>query len=112
MNELILVRHGQPEHHVKGLTGGWTNTPLTELGRNQAYLTGQRLKELITESSVTMYSSDLDRATETAQIIGEILEITPNLEKALRDINWGIVADLPLEDALELELERTEPILD
>ncbi len=29
IKELILLRHGESEHLVRGLTGGWTDTPLT-----------------------------------------------------------------------------------
>ncbi len=29
---IILVRHGESESNVGKLTGGWTDTPLTELG--------------------------------------------------------------------------------
>lgn len=112
MQELFLVRHGQSEHHVKGLTGGWTNTPLSELGRKQANLTGNRLRDMVPDSLLTFFSSDLIRAVQTAQIIGSIVGANPTSEKALRDLNWGVVTDMPLEEARELELERTEPMID
>ena len=112
MKQLFLVRHGEPEHHVQGLTGGWTNTPLTELGRKQAKLTGERLKQLIADSSTALYTSDLLRATETAEIIGSILNLVPKVDNALRDLNWGIAIDMSLEEAQNLELEKTEPLLD
>ena len=112
MKQLFLVRHGEPEHHVQGLTGGWTDTPLTALGRKQAKLTGERLKQLISGSSTALYTSDLLRATETAEIIGGILNLIPKVDKALRDLNWGIAIDMPLEEAQKLELEKTEPLLD
>jgi broad specificity phosphatase PhoE len=112
MQELYLIRHGESEHLVKGLTGGWTNTPLTDLGRKQAYLTGQRLKDLIQDSSFGFFSSDLDRANQTAQIIGSILEVVPIIDEALRDLNWGVVTDMPLKEAREFELEKTEPLFE
>jgi broad specificity phosphatase PhoE len=112
MRELYLIRHGESEHLIKGLTGGWTNTPLTDLGRQQAYLTGQRLKDLIQVSSFGFFSSDLTRARQTAQIIGSILEAVPIVDKALRDLNWGVVTDIPLEDAKKSELKKTEPLID
>ena len=34
INHLFFVRHGESEHQVTGLTGGWTDTPLTGLGRD------------------------------------------------------------------------------
>jgi len=112
MQDLFLVRHGQSEHHVMGLTGGWTNTPLTEYGRRQASLTGHRLRELIPSASFNLFTSDLLRAVETAQIMGSILEVIPTVEKALRDLSWGVATDMPLEEVHELELEKTEPLLD
>ena len=36
MKSIILIRHGQSEYQVKGLTSGWTDTDLTELGHRQA----------------------------------------------------------------------------
>ena len=112
MKQLFLVRHGEPEHHVQGLTGGWTNTSLTELGRKQAKLTGERLKQLIGDSFIGLYTSDLLRAVETAEIIGSILNLVPKVDKALRDLNWGIAIDMPLEEAQKLELKKTEPLFD
>jgi broad specificity phosphatase PhoE len=35
MRELLLVRHGESEHLVRGISGGWTDLPLTALGRRQ-----------------------------------------------------------------------------
>ncbi|MFX1319968.1 MAG: histidine phosphatase family protein [Promethearchaeota archaeon] len=112
MRDLILVRHGEAEHNVKGWTGGWTDTPLTPLGRRQAKLTGKHLKDLLGNATIALFSSDLLRASETALIIGSILEVPPIVEKALRDINWGIAVNMPLEEARKLELEKTEPLLD
>jgi broad specificity phosphatase PhoE len=106
------VRHGQSEHHLKGWAGGWTNTCLTELGRKQAYLTGHRLKERRGASAFTFFSSDLDRAIETTQIISSILGVAPRAEGALRDLNWGIATNISLEEARKLELEKTEPLVD
>ncbi len=35
MKELVIVRHGEAEHAVKGIIGGWTNSLLTDRGRQQ-----------------------------------------------------------------------------
>lgn len=64
---LILVRHGQYD-----LTTG----QLTPLGRDQAALTGERLRQTnITYSEIT--HSSLDRAVQTATIIHQSLPIVP-----------------------------------
>lgn len=44
MDTLLLVRHGEAEHHVREITGGWTDTCLTERGREQASRLALRLK--------------------------------------------------------------------
>ena len=112
MKELILVRHGESKHHVQGLTGGWTNTGLTDLGKKQAELTGYRLQSFVHGRTPILYASDLDRAVETAQIIGEILGITPLYDESFRELNWGIAIVMTLEEAQKLELPKTEPLID
>ena len=112
MKELILVRHGQSVQLVQGLTGGWTNTGLTDLGKEQAELTGYRLQSSIHGRTPILYTSDLDRAVETAQIIGKILGIRPLYDESLRELNWGIAIDITLEEATKIELPKTEPLID
>jgi broad specificity phosphatase PhoE len=111
MDELILVRHGESEYMVNGLTGGWTDTPLTELGRMQAEATGKRLADVMKEP-YAFYSSDLRRAAETARIIGTLLGKDPILTADLREHNNGRAADKSKEEAERMKLPETEPILD
>jgi broad specificity phosphatase PhoE len=110
MNKLILVRHGQSEYMVKELTGGWTDTPLTELGRKQAALTGQKLQYL--KGTFGFYSSDLKRAAETAYIIGEHLDKQPVLVPDLREHNNGLAANITREKADKMRNPVTDPIMD
>lgn len=69
---LILIRHGQyiwdPKDPNKRI--------LTELGRKQAAITGQRLKELDHRYSAIHYST-MPRATETSDIIRTSLPDVP-----------------------------------
>ena len=32
---ILLIRHGEADHHVKELTGGWTDSALTVRGQQQ-----------------------------------------------------------------------------
>lgn len=89
MNRVILVQHCQSEHHVNGLSGGWTDTPLTELGRRQAAAIAARLKTDLAHTPCRLYSSDLKRAAETAEIIGRELDLTPQFMPSLRERNGG-----------------------
>jgi broad specificity phosphatase PhoE len=111
MNELILVRHGESEYMINGLTGGWTDTPLTESRRIQAEATGKRLLDVMKEPH-SFYSSDLRRAAETAHIIGTLLGRDPVLTADLREHNNGKAAHKSKEEAKLMRQPETEPILD
>lgn len=112
LRELIIVRHGQAEHMVKGLTGGWTDTPLTDLGRRQAALTGPALAALIGDRPFAFYASDLARAAETASIIAFGLNAKPTSAPELRELNNGEAAGLTEQEAARIANPMTEPLLD
>ncbi|MBT6145623.1 MAG: histidine phosphatase family protein, partial [Gemmatimonadetes bacterium] len=46
LRSVIIVQHCQSEHHVNEMSGGWTDTPLTEFGREQARAVAARVKML------------------------------------------------------------------
>lgn len=113
MNRLILIRHAQSEHHVRGLTGGWTDTPLSGYGKAQAALLAGRCRRLLTGTPAPrLFSSDLRRAGETAAAIAAALGVTCEMEPALRELNNGAAAGLTTEAARSLELPPTEPAID
>ena len=43
--DIYLVAHGEAQHHVQGLVGGWYDSDLTELGHRQAQAIAGRLAE-------------------------------------------------------------------
>lgn len=113
MNRLILIRHAQSDHHLQGLTGGWTDTPLSQLGRVQASLVADRCRQrLAGESQFVMWSSDLLRAAQTAASIADALGIACQLEPDLRELNNGGAAGLTHVEAKRIELPPTEPSID
>src|SRR5262245_23137064 len=99
MQKLIVVRHCEAEHHLNGLTGGWTDCPLTVLGRRQAARVAERVRAEIGGLPWALYSSDLLRARETAEILGDALGQQPELRRELREINNGIAAGRLVKDA-------------
>jgi probable phosphoglycerate mutase len=112
MRELTLVRHGQSEHHVNGYTGGWTDLPLTELGRTQARKTARYLKSVAGDRSSRILSSDLRRAHGTAEILASELDLPVTVSPALRELNNGSARGLSETEAVRLMVPRTEPVLD
>ncbi len=64
---VLLVRHGQSAwNHERRLTG-WTDVPLSDLGREQARALRPRL-EALGHTWAGVWSSDLQRAAETARL--------------------------------------------
>lgn len=66
---------------------------MTELGRKQAEAVGRRVEGFLRESEAVLYSSDMTRARETAEIVGFVLGRKPAFHAGLRE--WS--------DALALE---------
>lgn len=90
MKKIITIQHTQSVHHTNGMIGSWTDWDLTDLGKEQANNIGIKLKEELSNDSVyVMYSSDLKRARQTAEIIGEHLNLKPIINEALRERNLG-----------------------
>ncbi len=109
---MILIRHGEAEHLVRDLMGGWTDTELTSLGRSQAASLASRLKNELVDVPLRLYCSDLRRAIQTADIISREMGLTPRPFRELREINNGIVAGMTAEEARRHYTEPTEPLLD
>jgi len=86
MTTIYLTRHGQTEWNKAHIMQGWQNAPLTNLGKKQAVQLGERLKSILFDA---IYSSDSDRAFNTAKIITQNRNQEINKLAALREINLG-----------------------
>jgi len=95
MTRLILVRHGQTLWNASGKHQGHLDSPLTELGIEQAEALARRLKELPIDH---VYSSDLQRASETAAILVRHHGIPVHKDLRLRERNLGIFQSLTREE--------------
>jgi alpha-ribazole phosphatase/probable phosphoglycerate mutase len=92
---LIFVRHGETPWNRTLQYQGQAPIPLNERGREQARRAGQRLAR---SGAVALYSSDLPRAWETAEIIGEYVHLHPIAMPDLREIDVGLWQGLtPIE---------------
>lgn len=78
---IFLVRHGRQNSPLCNV-----DVPLAEEGRLQAELLGKRLMR---EKVDAVWSSDLLRAVETADIINESLKAPRKIRKELREISFG-----------------------
>jgi broad specificity phosphatase PhoE len=69
---IFAIRHGQTHWNEAGKVQGRTDNPLTNKGREQAYLAGKNLKSTDAHIDI-IYSSPLAMAKETAAIIATII---------------------------------------
>jgi probable phosphoglycerate mutase len=85
-NTFYIVRHGQTNWNILGKTQGHGNSDLTAKGIEQA----TELAESIVNYPIDyIYSSDLGRAVQTAQILGDKLNIKIEETEALREMGFG-----------------------
>jgi len=84
---IIFVRHGQTAWNDLGLYQGHTDVPLNKTGLEQASKTAQRLKN---EKLSAIYSSDLLRAKQTAEIIAVEHNLPVTTMAEFREINFGV----------------------
>lgn len=89
MKNIITIQHTQSVHHTNGMIGSWTDWELSELGKEQAHRIGERLAKEINGRQFVMYSSDLLRAKQTAEITAGHLGIEPIITDVLREQNLG-----------------------
>ncbi len=93
-----LVRHGKDDDTVRG---GWSASPLTEEGVRQVEDLAERLSEGNFEIE-TIYSSDLPRARQTADIIANFLNLSVTETPQFRETNNGDLAGMDNELAKKL----------
>lgn len=95
MTTLILVRHGESEWNRAGRIQGQINSPLTDLGINQAKAIREYLSGILLNQQLEIYTSPLDRAIQTAEIIAQGIEYPSRkiiIEERLNDFNVGEIS--------------------
>lgn len=133
-NTIYLVRHGQTQWNIKGKTQGHGNSKLTEKGVNQAK---ELANSMVKYPIDYIYSSDLGRAVETAQIISDKFDLDVIKTSGLREMGFGAwegllikeiqqdykdiyhtwrnephLAQIPGGETLQIIKERTDKFLD
>ena len=103
MTKLIFIRHGQSEANLQNRFAGQTNVPLTDLGKSQAKKAAEYI--IKHEKIDKIYSSDLQRAHNTAVPVSELTGIPINDVKELREICAGIWEGR-LVNEIEIEYEQ------
>lgn len=74
MYKLVLIRHGQSTWNLENRFTGWTDVPLTDLGREEAKKAGELLKEEGFSFDIA-YTSLLKRSIHTLNIVLDELDL-------------------------------------
>lgn len=88
---LFAVRHGETEWNLVGKQQGHLDSALTETGIKQAHSLASGLSG---KDIHVLYSSDLGRAVQTAEIIAAGLGLEVNIEARLRERHLGSMQGL------------------
>jgi alpha-ribazole phosphatase len=83
---LILIRHGETAWNVEGRYQGQSDVSLNARGKAQIAALGERLR---LEKIDQIYSSDLARAVETAQVVAGASDAPLIFDPRLREIDQG-----------------------
>lgn len=83
---IILVRHGATALTAEDRFAGSTEVDLSVEGRRQVTLLAERLRDLDIEA---VYASPMQRTRETAHILATPHGLTPIVQDALREIDYG-----------------------
>jgi probable phosphoglycerate mutase len=98
--ELTFVRHGQSEGNANGYFQGQEDFPMTEKGKEQARLLGERWLAEGVQYDLAV-SSPQARAKETAQIICGLLKVPLGFDPVWNARDTGKIAGLKQEEALK-----------
>ncbi|AZS14929.1 histidine phosphatase family protein [Paenibacillus lutimineralis] len=86
MTRICFVRHGITEWNKERRAQGQSDIPLNDSGKIQAQLLAARMKE---EGWDHIFSSDLSRAKETAEIVAAAIGLPVYTDQRLREMHKG-----------------------
>lgn len=101
--DILIIRHGQTAWNKKKRLQGHSDIPLNEDGRLQAVTLATTLQN---EPLDAIFSSDLQRAWQTANEIARCHQLTVEIDKSFRERCYGIC-----EGMMSDEIKATYPDL-
>lgn len=100
MTRLFLIRHGRSTWNAENRIQGSADPPLDEVGREQACQLAERLQKS-KNAMVAVYTSPLQRAQQTAQILGDALGVPVTSDERLKEYDVGDITGLTWEQVVE-----------
>ena len=96
MGQIIFLRHGQATNNTERVLAGRTEgIPLTETGIKQAEHTAQFLEHM---NISRIYSSPIQRAKHTAEIVGKHNSLDVTIDDRLIELDMGKFTGMPYDE--------------
>jgi len=96
---IYLMRHCETISNCQRRYLGHSDSPLSDIGKNQA----KEIAEKLSGSKIeAIFSSDLERALLSATPLAKNLNLEIFKEPRLREINFGLIENLTYEQAMNL----------
>ena len=95
LGQIIFLRHGQAKNNTDRILAGRTEgVPLTETGIKQAQETAELLEHM---NISAIYSSPIQRAKHTAEIVGQHNSIDVTIDDRLIELDMGKFTGMPYD---------------
>lgn len=96
LGSIIFLRHGQAKNNIERiLTGRTPGIPLTEKGIDQAEKAAKFLEHM---NISAIYSSPIERARHTAEIVGKHNSIDVTVDDRLIELDMGKFTGVPYDE--------------
>jgi len=96
LGSIIFLRHGQAKNNIERiLTGRTPGVPLTEKGIDQAKKAAKFLEHM---NISAIYSSPIERAKHTAEIVGKHNSIDVTIDDRLIELDMGKFTGVPYDE--------------
>ena len=96
MGSIIFLRHGQAKNNTERILAGRTpGVPLTEKGIDQAKKAASFLENM---NISAIYSSPIERAKNTAEIVGKHTSIDVRIDERLIELDMGKFTGMPYDE--------------
>jgi len=96
LGQIIFLRHGQAKNNTDRILAGRTEgIPLTEAGIKQAEHTAEFLQHM---NISAIYSSPIQRAKHTAEIVGKHNSLDVTIDERLIELDMGKFTGMPYDE--------------
>jgi len=96
LGQIIFLRHGQAKNNTDRILAGRTEgIPLTETGIKQAEHTAELLQHM---NISKVYSSPIQRAKHTAEIVGKHNSLDVTIDERLIELDMGKFTGMPYDE--------------